>query len=216
MECFSAFSFSTLAIIVVMAKLVLLIFALNTVEPVANLFKLKKYRRDHSKYEFLFFSNISAVYAGFVVLLGLAKSWIPQLNSVLTPVYEFGIPTSISLEMVVVLIFWSLFIFKREWIIRTNLEPGIMPYLREAPKHLFPLIFLLLEKGGQTFEKSNYQRIFFLVFFISYFLIVQALVLFDNGYYIYPFLEHFNMPSMVLLFAVIYAVASVFYEMAFY
>lgn len=191
----------------IIIKIALLIISLNTFEPISNLFKPEKFRKKYSTHEFLFFSNIGTIYSAFAVFLGFLKQIYPQI----TPIYQFVLPTALTLEMVVFLIFWTLFILKRDLVIRTNLNSGIWPYIYESQKHLCPLIMLFIEKGSQVLAKSNYQRIFLLLFAIAYFLIVEWLIIYDRSY-IYPFLENMNLKFRALLFSGIFIASFFIYE----
>lgn len=191
----------------IIIKIALLIISLNTFEPISNLFKPGKFRKKYSTHEFLFFSNIGTIYSAFAVFLGFLKQIYPQI----TPIYQFVLPTALTLEMVVFLIFWTLFILKRDLVIRTNLNSGIWPYIYESQKHLCPLIMLFIEKGSQVLAKSNYQRIFLLLFAIAYFLILEWLIIYERSY-VYPFLENMNLKFRALLFSGIFIASFFIYE----
>lgn len=191
------------------AKILLSIISISSFEPLSNNFRSEIDKVPYTKNEFLHFTNISLIYTIFCVFIGLIKDWSPAFNQL----YKFILPTSIVLEMMVTLLFWSLFLINPGLVKCTSFrhDGSILSYSGEFPKHLFPLVILLMEQCGMDLRKAWEHRIFLIFFSIAYFILAETLIIRESNY-LYPFLRHFTLRGRTLFFTATMITSIVFYE----
>lgn len=192
------------------AKILLSIISISSFEPLSNSFRSEVNRIPYTKNEFLHFTSISLFYTIFCVFVGLVKDW----NPVLDQLHKFILPTSIVLEMMVTLLFWSLFLTNPSLVKCASFRGArdIVPYYsNEFPKHLFPLIILLMEQSGMDLRRAWKHRIFLIFFSIAYFVLAEALIICESNY-LYPFLRYFTFRGRVLFFVAATIASILFYE----
>ncbi len=177
--------------------------ALLTIDPVLHVFNRNV---KYEKSDFFYFSNISIFLISIIRFIGLFGK-----NSTIFNIKNYLIPISITLERTVSIIFWPLFIFKRESVTRENLEPGIRSYFNEMPKHLFPLLSLMLESENIKIGKYTTQKYFLLAFAIIYHLIIEYFIKFEN-FYIYPMFSNMRYSSRLMTIGMVLLVAVLIHE----
>lgn len=188
-------------------KILLVVMALWAIKPFSK--SLKTGHADYETEDFLYLSNIAAFYAAITILTGISRTAHPKLSEV----HSFAVPTATVLSTVVFAVFWILFFARRNMVIRTNSGPGVLPVLRECPKHIFPLLALTMDHAKTSFPKTVYQRAFICVFGMAYYLICEVLV--HKGVYLYPFLEHLSLWGRFGMFLSAILLSILFYEIIY-
>lgn len=188
-------------------KILLVAMALWTVEPFSNCFKTGD--ADYETEDFLYLSNIAAVYAAVTVLAGISRTAHPGLFVA----HSFAVPTATVLSSVVATVFWTLFFVKRSMVTRTNSGSGVWPVLHECPKHIFPLLALAIDHAETSFSKTVLQRVFIFVFGMVYYLICEVLV--HKGVYLYPFLEYLSFWGRSKMFMSAVLLSILLYEIVY-
>jgi len=154
---------------------------------------------------YLYFTNIALVYTLFCIFLGFMSSKIKRLN----PIYEFTLVTAIVLESMVSFCFWILYsidpgLVKEKWALPTS-------FIRECPKHLFPLITLLIEQRNKQFLKSMGHRYFIMIFCVFYYFVIELYSHYSKDF-IYPFLKAINIFGRSAVFSGFILIALLIYE----
>lgn len=178
-------------------KSLMILSAILDIEFVSNTYKTKRDKLTFGKHEFFFFTNISLFYTIFCVISGILKHQIGFFKEI----YIFSLATAFILEILVVVMFWPLFIASPS-LVKAYIPSGIPKtklYIKEFPKHLFPLLILLIELQGITIEKRWSHRIFFIIFSIAYFFINEILIAYEN-LYLYPFFRKLGIYGRGILF----------------
>lgn len=190
-------------------ELLMFLVMISRIEFISNLFRPKDKKQIITIKEWLFFTNISLIYTALCVISGFLMNYYAFFNRV----YLFLLPTAFILEILVVCMFWPLFTIKPS-LVKSNIAPYpnlFIFYLREFPKHLFPLLILLIELQGVNIKKDWAHRHFFIIFLISYFCINELLIHYKK-IYLYPFLEALNFISRIVIFFLIGIFCIALYE----
>lgn len=195
------------------AKIMLLSVSVYSFEPLSNKFKPEISRVQCTKNDFLYFTNISLFYTAFCVAIGFLTYYFPALESL----HKFVLPTSIVLEITVTILFWGLF-FINPGLVKAGATANKISILRlytEFPKHLFPLITLLIEQSGLKLQRSWQHRLFLILFGIFYGSLSEALI-FHESNYLYPFFRVFTFKGRAAIFILSILINILFYEFVMY
>ncbi|KAM0680259.1 hypothetical protein GINT2_001644 [Glugoides intestinalis] len=190
-------------------KYTLLLVAAYHIECISNLFKKKEDQKIFDISDKCFLTNLALFYTIFCVIAGIFRNY----HCFFKELHAFILPTALVLEVIVTGMFWSLFIIDKKLVMRFDKYKNspLLSYLSECPRHLFPLLVLLLEHMTAVLRKSPFHKIFLFVFAIVYFTINELLI----GYrdiFLYPFLERFTFIQRGLIFASLSGISLLLYE----
>ncbi|KAI5147999.1 hypothetical protein ENBRE01_0059 [Enteropsectra breve] len=143
--------------------------------------------------EYFFFTNIALCYTILVVALGLVGMMWKQTQRI----YRFTLSTAIVLEIMVTITFWILYLIDPKHVIEDHDSNSRL--IGEFPKHVFPLVILLIEQRGISLAKSGYHRLFIVVFVTIYYLLSELYLHISSGF-LYPFFKVFSPLHRVLFF----------------
>lgn len=194
-------------------KSLMLISAIKDIEFISNLYKPGKMKLEFRKNEFFFFTNISLFYTVFCIFTGYLKTKISLFNEI----YLFSLITAFILELLVVFMFWPLF-FIDPSLVKARIPKNknkLKMCFDEFPKHLFPLLVLLIEIQGINIEKRSSHKLFFIVFSTIYFLISEALIVYDD-IYLYPLFRKLNTVGRGILFFLVLVISILVYEISIF
>lgn len=191
-------------------KQLLITFVVLELRTIANLSTLFGSQRIEAIKDLLFFTHIGLFYTIFCILTGLFK----DSNKTIQMVYEFVLATSVVLEIIITALFWTLFYInpgfvKDEYMKNKTLK---VKYLVEMPKHLFPLVILVLELSHLQLHRSPSHKIFFIFFCTSYCLLLEIYFLCTKTF-LYPFLGLMNLFCRLGFFVVMGFASLIIYEL---
>lgn len=193
-------------------KILLSIISISSFKPLTKV--IRGNQEILSKNEYFYFTNLGLFLTITCVVIGLIKSFFAQ-NNILKKFYSFLIPISIVLEICVTIVFWLIFFIDPKLVKEDycNLDGKIdlYSYFSEFPKHLFPLIILILEQSGIVFKRDLNHRIFFIVFSICYCSFSEFLIR-KHKNYLYPFFKKMNFLGRLTIFSIISICCILFYE----
>jgi len=197
----------------IFTKFLLLSVSVYSFEPLSNNFKPQISRIQYTKDDFLFFTNISLFYTTFCVIVGFLKQLAPTLNKL----HRFLLPTSIVLEMMVTTFFWILFLINPSLVKKDFNKSGfsLLSLYTEFPKHLFPLLILMIEQAGMKLERMWTHKLFFIGFGIFYGSLSEILIISESNY-LYPFFKKFSFKGRILFFVASILINFFFYEVLMY
>lgn len=194
---------------VLFLKHALLAIAAYNIEYVSNLFKKKEHQTITDIRDKFFLTNLALLYTIFCVFTGIFRNH----HAIFKELHSFTLPTALVLETIVTVMFWTLFIIDKRLVLRfEKYQDSMFPgYIAECPRHLFPLVVLLLEHMVAVLKKSHFHRIFLFIFAIVYFTINELLISY-RGIFLYPFLQYFTFMKRGLIFSSLSGVSLFLYE----
>lgn len=170
------------------AKMILLFVSISRLDFIKNVDNSNKFIIVTN--QFLYFTNISLMFTTFGVLLGIILRFNNK-NQFLKNLYEFMVITSTVFAMVVGIIFWVLYSINPNLVTEhsygVNFADGFKNFIKEFPKHFYPLIVIFLELRNIVLEHKSIYRFFLFAFSIFYISLCEYSIRIHN-YYIYPFL----------------------------
>lgn len=130
--------------------------------------------------------------------------------------YDFILPTCITLEIMVTVSFWILFLIN-PYLVKSDYIPNttIFGYSYEFPKHLFPLLILLIEQTGLSIERSWSHHLFLICFGFVYGALNESLIIYDQTY-LYPFFKKIAFCYRLCFFLASTLINIFFYEIIMY
>ncbi|KAI4291958.1 hypothetical protein PAPHI01_1240 [Pancytospora philotis] len=193
-------------------KAVCFMFSVYSVDVIANPFKSAAYARAVEIREYLYFTNIGLLYTIFAVTVG----WVANTSKFIKEAHSFSVATCLILEILVALIFWTLFLIDPFLVKnRSDFVGGARPsIINELPKHAFPLVILLIEKSATKISKCWKHRAFLLGFGIAYYAASEGFIAAEQMY-LYPFLRKISPFQRFQLFAALSSFSVLVYELLF-
>jgi FAR-17a/AIG1-like protein len=209
MAAFKSKAFLHLDTLLSIIKNVMFSTAIFKIELISNVFASESKKEQFGIRESLYLTNLSLFYMIFTVVAGAVHRMSKRMKSY----YLFALSTAVVLEAIVVVQFWGLYL-KDPRLVKPKscFENGQrLSAIDELPKHLFPLLILILEKRAIRIKKSMSHRLFLLTVTIVYFSILKIYNIVTDDY-LYPFLELLSYPKTFMFHLFSLLICFGFYE----
>ena len=167
--------------------------------------KYAKIRHPYSDLDFLYFTNISLYLTLLTVVIGIIYRYKKSFSSI----YNVLLPMALSLEIIVTIMFWSLYMIDPALIKNKNsLLPGYeTPIITELGQHLFPVILLSINQRQMKIIYHKFQTLAFITLLIIWYTVV-TIIAHQRGKYIYRFMSEIkNDQTRFALFCLFIAIA---------
>jgi len=185
-------------ILFVAVQLALVLYSLYHFEPPHNLFIRQGAKKHATKKPLLHLTN----YGYLLTILVAAARILGIWSSVWWAVYLQLLPIAFTIEIIITVVFWILFMKNKSLIIDGTRAPR--PWyghlLRESPKHLIPFLVLLSEVVVLGFPRMGATGAGILMGFILVYSLASEIYTYVTGDYVYAILEKFRMPLRPVLF----------------
>lgn len=197
------------------AKMLLLFISISSFKPISKIIEYgDRASRDN---DLLYFTNISLLYTALGVMVGIVAKL--SKSERIKALHEFIVVTSAVMSMLVVTVFWILFVIDPKLVTPYSKGNEVLHtfdnYIREFPKHLYPLIVVFIELSNVVLEKKGTHRFFLFSIAVAYTIMCEHLIRVHN-FYVYQFLNTGSFKGRLISYIIITFLCLAAYEILHY
>jgi len=152
------------------------------------LHKENEYIHFFTEFKFMYLTNMFLVLSVLTVLLGISN----RKFSNLTRLYKTSLALMLCFQFIIVAFFWIPFLINQNYFnINQDGRQGFYMLVYELPKHVFPLVMVLIEQLKVDISFSVYHLIM-LFSILAVMALISELVIYHRSFFIYPAFKKFG------------------------
>lgn len=187
-------------------KKILFIICIYAATPFSVNINQRNYIYTYSKLTWVFLSNLSLYLTIFTVSIYYIYRYFNK-NIKLRKLLNNILPTVLTFEIIVTLIFWTLYFYDEKLLINKKfLQPGFTtPLLSQLGIHLFPFVLLFFVQNDIKINKTKEQQIVFFGTLLSW---LTALIYFgeSKGKYAYPIFNYLRRNILTFQVSILFVI----------